>query len=160
VIGIPPEALAAYVANFKGYDIVHAGSTLQPCSARVASGPHAIAGASVTSAVIRDAILRSARRGFCGREPQCRPVKPRPRSRKPAARLVAGACERGSATPARGDAREAARLLGTRDAEPEKTFIELWLALATPPPIGESLLGQRLYEVRARRDRGRMTICC
>src|SRR3989304_4247499 len=28
---------------------------------------------------------------------------------------------------------QAARLLQTRDAEPDKTFIELWLALATPP---------------------------
>ena len=58
VIGIPREALAAYVANFKGYD-VRAGSTLQPAGARVASGPHAVAGATVTSTVIRDAILRS-----------------------------------------------------------------------------------------------------
>jgi len=41
---------------------------------------------------------------------------------------------------------EASRLLGTQDAEPDKTFIELWLTLATPPTIGESLLGQRLYE--------------
>ena len=41
---------------------------------------------------------------------------------------------------------DAAKLLGTRDTEPDKPFIDLWLALATPPPIGESLLGQRIYE--------------
>ena len=41
---------------------------------------------------------------------------------------------------------EATRMLGTQDAEPDKPFIDLWLALATPPPIGESLLGQRAYE--------------
>jgi transcriptional regulator of nitric oxide reductase len=41
---------------------------------------------------------------------------------------------------------EAAKLLGTVDKEPDKPFIDLWLALATPPPIGESLLGQRIYE--------------
>ena len=32
------------------------------------------------------------------------------------------------------------------DAEPDKVFIDLWLALATPPAIGESLVGQRIYE--------------
>ena len=41
---------------------------------------------------------------------------------------------------------DAAKLLGRRDTEPDKPFIDLWLALATPPPIGESLLGQRIYE--------------
>ncbi|HZR88092.1 MAG TPA: 4Fe-4S binding protein [Bradyrhizobium sp.] len=41
---------------------------------------------------------------------------------------------------------EAAKLLGTQDSEPDKPYIDLWLALATPPPIGESLLGQRTYE--------------
>jgi hypothetical protein len=41
---------------------------------------------------------------------------------------------------------EAAKRLGTRDNEPDKPFIDLWLTLATPPPIGESLLGQRIYE--------------
>jgi NosR/NirI family transcriptional regulator, nitrite reductase regulator len=41
---------------------------------------------------------------------------------------------------------DAAKLLGSKDNEPEKPFIDLWLALATPPPIGESLLGQRIYE--------------
>ncbi len=41
---------------------------------------------------------------------------------------------------------DAAKLLGTKDNEPDKPFIDLWLALATPPPIGESLLGQRIYE--------------
>ncbi|MGZ8403445.1 MAG: hypothetical protein ACXWVR_09305, partial [Rhodoplanes sp.] len=41
---------------------------------------------------------------------------------------------------------EAARLTGAYDPEPDKIFIELWLALATPPAIGESLVDQRVFE--------------
>ena len=41
---------------------------------------------------------------------------------------------------------EAASRLGTTDTEPDKPFLDLWLAIATPPAIGETLLGQRLYE--------------
>jgi polyferredoxin len=41
---------------------------------------------------------------------------------------------------------QAASLLGTTDAEPDKPFLDLWLTVATPPAIGETLLGQRLYE--------------
>lgn len=41
---------------------------------------------------------------------------------------------------------EAARLTGTPDTEPDKPFIELWLALATPPAIGESLVDQLVFE--------------
>jgi transcriptional regulator of nitric oxide reductase len=144
VIGIPREALAAYVANFKGYD-VHAGSTLQPAGARVASGPHAVAGATVTSTVIRDAILRSARAVLRTRSAaaSAKPRLDRESLRRASwpALAAEGALRRLMVT--RG---EASRLLGTPDAEPDKTFIELWLTLATPPTIGESLLGQRLYE--------------
>jgi transcriptional regulator of nitric oxide reductase len=144
VIGIPREALAAYVANFRGYD-VRAGSTPQPADARLAAGPHAVAGATVTSTVIRDAILRSARAVLRtrGAEPSARPRLDResPRRASWPALAAEGALRRLVVT--RG---EASRLLGTPDAEPDKTFIELWLALATPPTIGESLLGQRLYE--------------
>jgi transcriptional regulator of nitric oxide reductase len=144
VIGIRPEVLAAYVAGFKGYDIGASGA-LQTVSGRMASGPHAIAGASVTSAVIRDAILRSARAILRTRAavPTGKPRLDRESLRRASwpSLVSEGALRRLVVT--RG---EASRLLGTRDAEPEKTFIELWLALATPPPIGESLLGQRLYE--------------
>jgi transcriptional regulator of nitric oxide reductase len=145
VIGIPREALAAYVADFKGFDLRAGGSLQQlPPAAR---GPQAVAGASVTSAVIRDAILRSGRAVFRSRvtalESGSVPRLDRESRRRSSWPALAadGAVKRLLVT--RG---EAARLRETIDAEPEKTFIELWLALATPSAIGETLLGQRLYE--------------
>ena len=144
VIGIPREALAAYVANFKGYN-VNPDSALQPAGARLAIGPHGVAGATVTSAVIRDAIVRSARAVLRTRraEADAKPRLDRESMRRASwpALVEEGALRRLMVT--RG---EVAQRLGTQDSEPEKTFIELWLALATPPAIGESLLGQRLYE--------------
>lgn len=143
VIGIPRDALAAYVAAFKGFD-VRAGAGLTPAD-DLARGPHAVAGATITSTVIRDAVVRSAR------------AVQRSRSTSPdnAVRLDRETLRRLSwqALIAEGSVQhrlvlrgEAARLLGTQDNEPDKPFIDLWLALATPPPIGESLLGQRIYE--------------
>ncbi len=145
VIGIPRDAIAAYVANFKGYDVQRAG--VQRVAGGAANGPHAVAGATVTSSVIRDAIIRSARAVLRSRTAAAvSPGKVRldretlRRSSWPAL-LADGALQR--LTLSRG---EAARLLATTDAEPEKPFIELWLALASPPAIGESLIGQRDYE--------------
>jgi transcriptional regulator of nitric oxide reductase len=144
VIGIPREALAAYVANFRGFN-VRASESARPAAARA---PQAVAGASVTSAVIRDAILRSARAVLRLRTAAASEVSAKPRLDRETLRratwpaLVAeGAVRR--LTVSRGDA---ARLLGTQDAEPDKIFIDLWLALATPPAIGESFVGQRIFE--------------
>jgi polyferredoxin len=97
--------------------------------------------------VIHDAILRSARAVLRTRLPDAEAagrVRLDRESRRPAtwSELVAeGAIARLHLTRA-----EAARKRGTQDPEPEQTFIELWLALATPPPVGENLLGQRIYE--------------
>jgi len=142
VIGIPREAIATYVASFKGFDV----RSDRGLAGAAAPGPKPVAGASVTSAVIRDAIVRSARAVLHARG--ATDVAGRPRLDRESRRrsswpaLVAeGAVRRLLVT--RG---EAARLLGTRDDEPDKTFIELWLAVATPAAIGESLLGQRIYE--------------
>jgi transcriptional regulator of nitric oxide reductase len=145
VIGIPRQAIAAYVANFKGFD-VRQGS-LRASRGGAARGPQAVAGASVTSAVIRDAIVRSARTVLrvqanhaeldgklrLDRETLRRTSWPELVAEQSLRRL----------TISRGDA---ARLLGRTDPEPNQVFIDLWLALATPPAIGESLLGKRVYE--------------
>jgi transcriptional regulator of nitric oxide reductase len=144
VIGIPREALAAYVANFRGYD-VRAVAGLRPGATGTSDGPHAVAGATVTSTVIRDAILRSARAVLRTRVTGSNTeVRLDRESRRPATwpDLVA----EGAVRPLRVSRGEAARMLGRGDSEPAKSFIELWLALATPPAIGENLLGQRLYE--------------
>jgi transcriptional regulator of nitric oxide reductase len=146
VIGIPREALAAYVANFRGVN-VRATDAVRSGPSAGRGIPQAVAGASVTSAVIRDAILRSARAVLRVRTAQGETAG-KPRLDRETLRraswptLVAeGAVRRLALT--RG---EAARLLGTQDAEPDKPFIELWLALATPPSIGESLVDRRVFE--------------
>jgi transcriptional regulator of nitric oxide reductase len=143
VIGIPKDALAAYVKDFAGFD-TRTGATLKPAE-DLARGPHAVAGATITSTVIRDAILRSARAVLRGRSATMDTAMRLDREtlRRSAwhTLLAEGAVQRKLVT--RG---EAAEMLGTQDSEPEKPFIDLWLALATPPPIGESLLGQRTYE--------------
>ena len=143
VIGIPREAIAAYVASFKGFDVRQGG--LRPASA--GGGPRPVAGASVTSAVIRDSIVRSARAvlrvASSAAAPAAQPRLDRETLRRASwpALVEEGSLRRLTLT--RG---EAARLLGNKDTEPEKPFIDLWLALATPPAIGESLVGQRIYE--------------
>ncbi|MDN4984053.1 NosR/NirI family protein [Bradyrhizobium arachidis] len=143
VIGIPRDALAAYVAGFRGFD-VRAGAALKP-SDELARGPHAVAGATITSTVIRDAIVRSARSVLRSRSmapDRAVRLDRETLRRSPWPSLLAeGAVQHRLVS--RG---EAAKLLATQDSEPEKPFIDLWLALATPPPIGESLLGQRIYE--------------
>jgi transcriptional regulator of nitric oxide reductase len=142
VIGIPREALAAYVANFRGYD-VRAATAVRGLGKD--GGPQAVAGATVTSTVIRDAILRSARAVLRTRMVQQAQVvrldRESRRSENWPDLVEDGALRRYRVT--RG---EAARLVGATDSEPDRTFIELWIALATPPAIGENLLGQRLYE--------------
>ena len=143
VIGIPRDALAAYVSAFKGFDI-SASAGLKQTSA-LTLGPHAVAGATITSTVIRDAIVRSARAVWRSRstvaDNAARLDRETLRRSSWQSLLAEGAVQR--LLVSRGDA---AKLLGTRDTEPDKPFIDLWLALATPPPIGESLLGQRIYE--------------
>lgn len=143
VIGIPRDALAAYVTNFRGFD-VRAEAGLKRKN-DLSSGPHAVAGATITSTVIRDAIMRSARAVLRSRivtpDNAVRLDRETLRRSSWQSLLAEGAVQRRLVSRA-----EAARLLGTQDNEPEKAFIDLWLALATPPSIGESLLGQRIYE--------------
>ncbi|RXH22414.1 hypothetical protein XH99_35220 [Bradyrhizobium nanningense] len=143
VIGIPRDALAAYVADFRGFDV--RGSATLKSAGEPAHGPHAVAGATITSTVIRDAIVRSARAVLRSRinapERAVRLDRETLRRSSWSSLLAEGAVQRRLVS--RG---EAAKLLGTQDSEPDKAFIDLWMALATPPPIGESLLGQRTYE--------------
>lgn len=139
VIGISPQALDAYVAGFRGFNVL--GGTIR---AGAAGAPHAIAGATVTSSVIRDAIVRAGRAVLRARVST--PDRPR-LDRESLGRLSwPRLVEQGAAKELRLSRGEAARLLGTQDAEPDKPFIDLWMVLATPPAIGESLLGQRIYE--------------
>lgn len=144
VIGIPREAIATYVSNFRGYDI-GAVAAVRRIDRTPGGRPQAVAGATITSTVIHDAILRSARAVLRTRkidtDARLRLDRESRRSVTWPELVAEGAVRRLHIT--RG---EAARMLGTHDAEPEQMFIELWLALVTPPPIGENLLGRRVYE--------------
>ena len=144
VIGIPRQALYDYVANFAGFDI-GINARVQPSRPSRGNGPHAVAGATVTSSVIRDAILRSARAVLRARSAPAhggvRLDRETLRTLNWRALASEGALQHLQVT--RG---EAARLLGSHDPETDKPFIDLWMALATPAAIGESLLGKRLYE--------------
>lgn len=144
VLGIPREALAAYVANFRGFNI-RLSSGIRTLGRTAADGPQAVAGATVTSTVIRDAILRSARTVLRTRmaDATARIRLDRESRRKASwADLIAD----GAIRHYRVNRGEASRLLGTKDPEPDRMFIELWIALATPPAIGENLIGRRTYE--------------
>lgn len=145
VIGIPREALATYVSEFKGFN-VRTNGALRPTGSNP-GGPEVVAGASITSAVIRDAILRSARTVLRTRVQAAQSAgKPR-LDRETLRRLSWPALVAEGAIQHRLVSRgEAAQRLGIQDSEPDKPFIDLWLTLATPPTIGESLVGQREYE--------------
>jgi len=146
IIGIPHERLRAYVAGFAGLDI-RQPVVVTESPAPAAGVPDAISGATVSSLVIRDAIVRAARavatsRGMFG-------------DGRIGARL-----DRETFAPAGWEELRAdgsiARLRLTRgavaraldedaDAAPESLFIDLFVALATPPRIGQNLLGRREY---------------
>ncbi len=147
VIGVTPEDLEAYVSGFAGLDL-ETGQLTKAAEDRTL--PDAVAGATVSSAVIKDAILRSGRavasaRGFLG-GPAAGPQLDRS-SFAPAdwqTLLDRGALVRRNVT--RG---EVADLLGQAPPsgpEAGETFITLLAGLATPPNVGQNLLGRRTYE--------------
>jgi transcriptional regulator of nitric oxide reductase len=142
VIGIPREALIAYVANFAGFDVRSVDQLRKSASD---AGPHGVAGATITSTVIRDAILRSSRAVLRthANQPDVRARLDRETLRRSSWPALVNDGSLRRLQVSRG---QAAGMLGTTDAEPDKPFLDLWLTVATPPAIGETLLGQRLYE--------------
>jgi len=148
VIGVTPEELERYVLGFSGMDL-KAGDLVQVPEA--AGMPDAVSGATVSSAVIRDAVLRTGRavasaRGLFG-------------SGTGSARIDRASFEpakwpellaEGGVVTRRVSRGEVARALGTDDQaaaeSPDDLFVEMFAALATPPSAGQNLLGRRLYE--------------
>lgn len=153
VIGISPEVLVRYVAGFAGLDL----------RARVAGGggerraglPDAIAGATVSSGVIRDALVRAGRavarsRGLLGAPPaQARLDR---ESYAPASwpeLLADGSISRRQITRA-----DVASALPAADrGQPSRgaPFVDLYVGLLTPPRIGQNLLGKRNFDRLAAR---------
>jgi transcriptional regulator of nitric oxide reductase/ferredoxin len=137
VIGLSSADLERFVSSFVGLD-VNAPPRAAPSAER--PGPDAIAGATVSSAVIHDSIVRTARAVLAHAQATG------------AAGVQRGGVDRTSFAPAAWSALVADASVACRDVrekdnddndEPrEKLFIRLCLALATPPRIGQNLLGQ------------------
>ncbi|MCP5082923.1 MAG: regulatory protein NosR [Alphaproteobacteria bacterium] len=146
VIGITTADLNAFVSGFVGLDIRRSAS-ISEVSSPEPSMPDVVAGASVSSAVMRDAIFRSARavahsRGlFYDGEAKRRLDRASFEAMSWQQLLSAGAVSRRVIT--RGEVAEA---LQTASNNPAGLYSELNAALLTPPKIGQNLLGQHAYE--------------
>ena len=143
VIGIKPEDLEAFVRGLAGLD-VHLPLTAQH---RSKTAPDHVAGATVSSTIIKDAVLRSARatahsRGLLGSQPRLASVDRTTFEPRTWAELVAMQAISGRELK-RG---EVSRVLGRAEAEPDATFIEMFAALLSPAMIGQNLLGVQEYE--------------
>lgn len=141
-LGISDSDIARYVGGFADVDLA-AGSAAE------ADLPDVISRATVSTGVIRDSILRTARTLAMGRgllagggidrvgyEPADWPDL-----------LASGAIRRGAVTlsQARAQMPDAVPPVPEGDAP----FVELFAALADPPTIGRNILGQQEYTVAA-----------
>lgn len=143
-LGISSEDIARYVKAFAGYDLKVVGVQAFDDSTRL---PPIIARATVSTGVIRDAILRTSRavalaEGLIATEgAKLDRVSFESRSWK---ELV----QDGAIAHLAIDMLEAGRRFGNianpipADAAP---FLELWAAILDPPTIGQNLLGSRAY---------------
>jgi transcriptional regulator of nitric oxide reductase len=146
IIGIPHERLREYVAGFAGLDIRQsAGMTESPEPA--AGVPDAISGATVSSLVMRDAIVRASRavatsRGLFGGNN----VNVRLDRETFADAGWADLLSDGSIARLRLTRGAISRALGEDIPEsPESLFIDLYTGLVNPPRIGQNLLGRREF---------------
>lgn len=146
VIGITTEDLNAYVSGFTGLDI-RKSSTIRKSKETESGVPDVVVGASVSSAVIRDAIFRSARavaqsRGLLDNPDLKHRLDRTSFEAMNWEQLVSkGAVSRRIIT--RG---EAATELGETIDDPTGLYVDFNTALLTPPLIGQNILGQQDYE--------------
>ncbi len=150
VIGIPERRLREYVAGFAGLDVK--GRLRDVAGAKGAGVPDIITGASVSSVVIRDAVLRSARavarsRGLLAADASAARLDRESFAEATWSELMADGSivrlrlSRGTVESALGlpPGQVAA---SSDDAAP---FIDLYAGLLTPPRVGQNLLGARDY---------------
>jgi NosR/NirI family transcriptional regulator, nitrite reductase regulator len=141
VIGITPGALEAFVAGLKGLDAHLPVTRQRPAK----GGIDHLSGATVSSTVIKDAVLRSARAILAAQRTPAEARGAIDRSHfapRTWPQLVAeGAIASRHIT--RGEVDE---LLGVASEAPRDLFIEFFAALLTPPTIGQNLIGRRAYD--------------
>lgn len=144
VLGIPATALDEFVSGFKGFDI----RTRLKAGVRTPGLPDAVAGASVSSGVIRDAIIRSARAVAQGHGMFASPANQPKLNRtvfehRTWQQIVdSGAIARRKITLAQ---KNTAFAKPPPADNPDGTFIDLVATLATPPMIGQNLLRGLTY---------------
>jgi NosR/NirI family nitrite reductase transcriptional regulator len=140
-LGLSEADIARFVGGFTGVDLRDPLGT----SGSTPAAPDAIARATVSSAVIRDSILRTARtlaldRGLV-------PGKGIARTgfatRDVAALLESGALVRVIVTL--DEAAPAFAKASVPVPEGQGAFIDLWVGIVDPPTIGRNLLGDQLY---------------
>lgn len=139
ILGISHEDLAGYVASFSGLDLKAQGVA---SGAEIPGIPEVFSGATVSSSVMRDAILRTGRevaisRGIIETGTQ-RQLAPAAYSEADWGDLV----EEGAIASRLITIGEANQALGVEaSANDAATFIELHATLLTPPRIGQNILG-------------------
>lgn len=143
VIGVRPQDLEAFVSGLAGLDI-----RLQTREQKRPEGvPDHVVGATVSSTVIKDAVLRSARtiaqtRGMFGSATGRSKVDRATFETKSWKELLSeGAIASRSVT-----AGEVAQAIGNTAENPDANFVELYVALLSPAMIGQNLLGRQAYE--------------
>ncbi|HVH04314.1 MAG TPA: 4Fe-4S binding protein [Amaricoccus sp.] len=141
-LGISTEDIAAYVSGFAGVDLTREQVTAFGVRTDL---PDVISRATVSTGVIRDAILRTARtlalgRGLVGGHGSIDRVAFAARDWDALAAEGAIAHATFGMDAAREALAGAARPL-TGDGD----FLDLWVAVLDPPTIGRNLLGQQLY---------------
>ncbi|KAB2912453.1 MAG: regulatory protein NosR [Hyphomicrobiaceae bacterium] len=146
VIGVAPTELEAFVSRLAGIDLRQAVS-VYPAGRRTKGGYDHVAGATASSAVIRDAVIRSARsvalsRGLLGPSAQMGGID----RTTYAARSWQALLDAGGVAHRRLTRGEVAKGLGMADSKPGELFVDVYAALLTPPMIGQNLLGQRAFE--------------
>lgn len=143
VIGVRPQDLEAFVSGLAGLDI-----RLQPREQERPKGvPDHVVGATVSSTVIKDAVMRSARtiaheRGMFAKG-TARPTVDRASY---AAKTWSELVSEGAIAGRNITAGEVAKAIGNTADNASTRFIELYVTLLSPAMIGQNLLGMRAYE--------------
>lgn len=143
-LGISTEDIAKYVAGFSGFDLT---TTKIEAFANRSGLPPILAGATVSTGVIRDGVLRTARTVALGRGLIASAAAAIDRvsfTERTFDELLAD----GSLGRARISLSEAARSFGpiaNPITESDAAFLDVYVGLLDPPTIGRSLLGQQLY---------------
>ncbi len=143
-LGISTADIERYVQGFAGYDL---NKNAVDAFANSRNLPPIMAGATVSTGVIRDAILRTARTVATGHRLVAGTGASIDRvtfeDRSWAALKDEGALANGSLS-----FKQAAEKFGPL-ANPlpatDKTFLDAWVALIDPPTIGQNLLGQQAF---------------